>query len=341
MAVGSSATPPIPSYIAFSKEASFGTLASATTAVEAISCSIGVKYKQDRLKTIGPNRGYSKRVQLDKDVVGSIEAYLHPIESVLPVAVALGGGIASSVTAVAGVYTHSITAGNFDTVPSSLSFNIRKGPTFCQQYNGGRVNELKISGAVGEPLKASYAMLFKDNTTGVDCSAILSVSSALPFTFVGGSFRYDATEGSLTSSVAEPIQGFELVVNNNIADGAESRELGTDIRTVLQPTRRDVSLSITQRFDTTTAFNRMIQATQGAVELYFRGQLLTTSGSVTKYYECIVRLPKVYHAEGDPKIGGDEAILSIETALDVVVDNPNTTTGKDIGITFQNQIASY
>lgn len=341
MAVGSGATPPLPSYVALSKESSFGSLASATSAVEVISCNIGVKYKQERLKTIGPNRGFSKRVQLDKNVAGTIEAYLHPIESVLPVAVALGGGIASSVTSVTNVYTHSITAGNFDTAPSSLSFNIRKGPSFCQQYCGGRVNELKISGQVGEVIKASYAMLFKDNTTGVDCSGILSVSSALPFTFVGGSYRYDQTEGSLTSSVAEPIQGFELTVNNNIADGSESRELGTDIRTVLQPTRRDVTLSITQRFDTSTAFNRMIQATQGAVELYFRGQIITTSAAVTKYYEMTVRLPKVYHADTDPKIGGDETVLSVETPLDVVVDNPNTTTGKDIGITFQNNVASY
>ena len=341
MGVGSTGVAAVPSYIAMSKESTFGTFASATTAVEAINCNIVVKYKNERLETIGPNRGYSKRVQLDKDVMGSIEAYLHPIESVLPVAVALGGGIASSVTAVTNVYTHSITAGNFNTVPSSLSFSIRKGGAAVFNYNGGRVNELKISGSVGEVIKASYDMLFKDATTGTDISSILSVSSALPFTFVGGSFRYDATEGSLTSTVTEPIQSFELVVNNNIADGNDSRELGTNIRTVLQPTRRNVELSITQRFDTTTAFNRMVEATQGAVELYFRGQIITTSAAVTKYYEMIVRLPKVYHADGDPKIGAAKDLLSVETMLDVVVDNPNTTTGKDIGITFQNNVASY
>ena len=341
MAVGSQGLAAVPSYIAFSKEASFGTMASATTACEAISCSFGVKFKQEKLETIGPNRGYSKRVQLEKDVAGTLEGYLHPIESVLPVAVAMGGGIASTVTAVTGVYTHSITAGNFDTLPSSLSFNVRKGPAFAMAYFGGRVNELKITGAIKEPIKASYDMIFKDATIATDISAILSVSSALPFTFVGGSYRYDATEASLTTSVAEPILGFEMTLNNNIADGDESRELGTDVRTILPPTRRAVGLKITQRFDTTTAFNRMIQATQGAVELYFRGQQITTSGAVTKYYEMTMRFPKVYHNVGDPEIGGADEILSLDIPLDVVVDNPNTTTGKDLGITFQNNVASY
>jgi hypothetical protein len=341
MAVGSEGIAATPSYIAFSKESSFGSYASATTACEAISCNIAVKYKQDKLETLSFNRGYSKRVQLDKNVEGTIEAYLHPIESVLPVACAMGGGIVSSVTAVTGTYTHSITAGNFDTSPSSLSFNIRKGLTFIMQYQGGRVNELKVSGAVGEPIKATYGMIFKDATTGSSIASTISVSTALPFTFVGGSYRYTATEGSLTSTVAEPIQAFEMTLNNNIADGAESRELGTDLRTVLAPLRRTIELQITQRFDTSTTFDRMIQATQGAVELYFRGQVITTSAAVTKYYEMIMRFPKVYHNVGDPEIGAPDELLSIEIPLDVVVDNPLTTTGKDIGITFQNNIAAY
>lgn len=341
MAVGSEGKAAVPSYIALSKESSFGTLASATTAVEAISCSFQTKYKQQKLETIGPNRGYSKRVQLDKDVDGTLEAYLHPIESVLPIIVAMGGGVASSVTAVTNVYTHSITAGNFDTAPSSISFNVRKGPSFAIQYFGGRINELKISGKVGDPIKATYGFLFKDSTIGSDISSILSVSTALPFTFVGGSYRYDSTEGSLTSSVAEPIQGFEFTLNNNIADGDDSRELGSELRTVLTPTRREIGLKITQRFDTTTAFNRMVQATQGAVELYFRGQIITTSAALTKYYEMTMRFPKVYHNVGDPEIGAADEVLKLEIPLDVVVDNPNTTTGKDIGITFQNHVASY
>jgi hypothetical protein len=345
MAVGSEARIAPNSYVAFSKETSFGTYASATTASEVLSCGFIVERKSEKLDTIGLNRGYTKRVQLEQTVSGEIETYLHPLESVLPIAVAMGGGIASSVTAVGGVYTHSITAGNFDTSPSSMSFNVRKGATagHVWRYLGGRVDEMKISAEIGEPVKVSYSWMFKDATNlSDDISGILSISSVLPFTFVQGKYRYSSTEAlAATTTSEEPIQGFELTLQNNIADGPESRELGTNLQTLLTPVRRNIEMTIKQRFDTTTAYNRMIQATQGSIELFFQGGVITTSSAVSKNYEMTIRLPKVYYGAADTQLGGADEVLTLEIPIDVVVDTPQTTTGKDIGITFQNEVASY
>lgn len=343
MSVGDFAEAATRSYVALGKESTFGTYASATTAVEAISCGFIVERESQKIEAIGPSRAMITRVQLEQTVSGPLETNLHPHQSVLLIANAMGGGIASSVTAVAGTYTHSITAGNFDTMASSLSFNVRKGSTLTWRYLGGRVNEMKIVGEVGSPIVATFDFFFRDATqTADDIATTLSISAVLPFTFVQGVYRYAATEATVpTTTAQEPIQGFELTVSNNIATGPEARQLGSNLHTVLPATKRNVELVINQRFDTTTAYQRMLQATQGSVELFFRGATITSSSAVDAFYECTIRFPKVYYQAADTVLEGANEVLTMEIPLDVVSDNGFTTTGKDIGITFKNEIASY
>lgn len=339
MAVGDEAKAALHSYVALGKETTFGTYASATTAVEAISCGFTIQQDSKKIEALG-RRGSGRRVMLDKKVAGTLETHLHPEESVLLMAVALGGGIASAGTSTSG-YTHSLTAGNFNTSPSSLSFNVRKGDTHTFRYSGGRMNSLKISAQVGEPVKLSAEFIFKDATqTADDIQSILSLSSYSVFTYVHGTFRYSNTEANAaTSSSAEPIQGFELSIGNNLASDKEARQLGSNVLSVLPARRRDIEFKITQRFDTTTAMNRFLQGTAGAVDLFFRGESI---GSTAAFNECTIRLPKVFYNSGaDPEVKGAGDILSVEIPMDVLIDNVNTTTGKDIGVTFLNGIASF
>lgn len=340
MAVGSDAKPILPGYIAMGRETTWGTYNSATTAVEAVTCGFRTEINSEKLDAIG-NRGFHKRVTLNKTVAGELETYFHPSESVPLLASALGGPLVSTGVTTS-VYDHSISAGNFDTSSAflGLSFNVRKGQAHTWRYNGGRVNSMKITAAVGEVVKVSWDMIFKDSTLGTDdISAILSVSTLLPMTFAHGVFRYGATEAlAPTTTAQEPIQGFELTVKNNLASEESARELGTTILSVLPATRREVELTITQRFDTTTAYNRFIQATIGSVELFFRsGDSLGNNC----FPEITIRLPKVYQNTNDPVLDDTGGILQSEISYDAVVDNPSTTTGKDIGITVRNATASY
>ena len=191
---------------------------------------------------------------------------------------------------------------------------------------------------MGEPVKVSYDMIFKDSTlSGSDIASSLSISSVLPFTYVNGTYQYTNNQASLTTTVAEEITGFELTVNNNIKADKEARALGSNVPSVLPVTRRSIELKLTQRFDTNTAYNRFIQATAGAVALRFIGESI----SAKQNYSCIIQMPKVYLNSPDPEVKGPNDILVSEIAFDVVVDNPSTTTGKDISITFINNTASY
>lgn len=339
MAVGSDVKTVLPSYVAVGKESTWGTYASATTAMEFISCSFKTEIESEKLDSIGLNRGFTKRVQLNKVVQGTLEMNLHTIESTPLIANALGGAI-STTAGSTGAYLHSISAGNMDTGLSSLSFNVRKGASHAYRYTGGRVNVMKISAEVGEVVKASFDLIFKDSTQlSDDISASLSISSVLPMTFVNGVFRYAATEAAAATTTAEEcIQSFELEVNNNLSAEESSRCLGSNLLNVLPPTRREVMLTITQRFDTTTTYQRFIQATQGAVELYFRGNDSLTSDF---FHEITIRLPKVFQNSADPVMEGADTVLQSEITYDVLVDNPGTTTGKDIGITVRNNMAAY
>lgn len=340
MTIGQNAELGVNSYVAFWKETTFGTFpatgATGASTMEPLTIGFKTEIVNQKLDAISRNRGFTKRVQLDKNVAGNVEQFLHPEESILPLAVALGGGITSA--SVSGAYSHSLTAGNFDTSPASISFQVRKGATHHWQYTGGRVNNCVITAAVGEPVRITYDFIFKDSTqTGSDISGDLSISSVLPFTYVQGSYRYAATEASMTSTAVEQITGFELSINNNLKSDASARALGSNVIQVLPPTRREIEFKITQRFDTLTAWNRFIDNTQGSIELFFEGQ----SVSASENYTCQIRLPKVNVNTPDPEITGPNEILTPEITFDVLVDNAATSTGRDIGFTFINGTASY
>lgn len=340
MSVGDQGYAVLPGYVAIGKETTWGTYASASSGVEAISCSFKVEIDSQKLDTIGRNRGFSKRVMLNKMVGGEIQSYLHPVESSLLLMNAMAGAVVSTAGST-GAYTHSVTAGNYDTTTAILgiSANVKKG-NFTFRYNGGRVNTAKISATVGEPVKCSFDMIFKDATQqSDDIGSILSVSSFLPMTFANGVFRYkDSEVNAATTTAVEPIQSFELTIKNNLESENPARQLGSNLIAILPAKRRDIELKVTQRFDTTTGYLRFIQATIGAAELVFTGP---DSISATRFTRMTMRLPKLYQNSNDPTLDKANEILSSEFTYDVVVDNPNTVTGKDIGLTIENNVSAY
>lgn len=335
---GSSYEVAVDSYVAFFKESTFGTMpataATGATYAEFLSCGFRTDIEGRRLDTLG-HRGFTKRVQLNKEITGTLESHLHPIESVMLVANAMGGSITSS--SLTSAYTHSISVGMMQTGVSSLAFNIRKGEEPFQ-FVGGRVNSLKITAAVGEPIVATYDFIFKDSTIGTtDIASSQTLSSVLPYTFVNGVFRYNSTEAAAaTTTSQEEVVNFELTINNQLVSDANARALGANILSVLPPTRKSVELTTTQRFDTTTAYDRFLAATIGAIELKFSGSTITSEHN----YDMTVRLPKVYNNSPDPELAASTEVLISEIAWDVVADT-GTTAGREIGVTVINDVASY
>jgi hypothetical protein len=262
-----------------------------------------------------------------------MEQYLHPQESVLCMAAALGGGITTAAGSGSS-YVHTMISGNFDASISSVCFNLKKaGSGQTWRYLGGRVNSMKMTANVGEPVKMSYDFVFKDSTAlAEDLSGIMTLTSVLPMTYVQGAYKY--------SGGSQIIQGFELTINNNLKSDKDARGLGSEVISVLPATNRDVEFKIMQRIDTTSAYDAFINATNAAVNIKFTSsQLISASASSGYYVE--IDLPKVYYNSPDAELKGPGDILTAEIPFDVVVDNPNTTTGYDVKVTVKNDVATY
>lgn len=340
MAVGDFARVGVRSAIALRPEATYGTFAVTTTSLNCyLPTSIGVRteFATQKLDELGgAQRGFYRQVQLDKTVSGSIEGYLHPEESLPFLINAMGGRYTFGSLTAAGL--HSISTGNFSASDTVLSISLwaQKGEQHSWRYAGGVINSLKISAAVGEPVKMSAEFVFQDSsisTADTALALVLSVSSARPFTYVDGVYRYDASEGSLTSSVNEPIQSFELEINNNLITDAQARQLGTRVLSRIPPSpRREVTLKISQRFDTTTTYQRMVDNTSAAVSLFFRGDSI----SAEYFKDMTIVLPSIRMKNTEPLVEGANEVLKSEIEFDVLVSGGATSSSREIGMTIQN-----
>lgn len=342
MAVGDQAKAGVQSFVAFRQESTYGTDAVTTTALqvcEPISIGFKTEFETKKLPSLNKNRAAVKQVQLAKNVMGNLETYLHPEESLHFLINAMGGNYTFTSLTAAG--SHSISTGNFastDTI-TSLSLHARKGDTHNFRYLGGVINSLKISAKTGEEARVSAEFVFQNSTIGsADLAGALSISTVAPFTYVNGTYRYDATEGSLTSSVAESIMSFELEIKNNLVTDDKNRALGSQLISGRPPAlNREVMLKITQRFDTTTTYDRMVQNTQGAVALFFSG----TSISAEYSRQMNIILPNVRHRNTEPTVGGSDEVLTSEIEFDCILSgNAGTSTSREIGMTIINTVLS-
>lgn len=340
MAVGDFAKVGVQSVLGFRQESTYGTFAATTTAIQSFQATkIGLqtKFDTEKLDELGVNRGYSRQIQKNKMVDGEVEGFLHPEECAHFLINVMGGRYTFNSITSAG--DHSITAGNFsasDTV-LSLSLYAMKGDQHAIRYPGGVINSMKISAAINEPVKVSMSFVCQDSSISASDTApaaAISVSTILPFTFAGSVYRYSGTEGSLTSTLNEPIQSFELEINNNLITDAGARQLGSRILSRRPPSpRRDVNLKVSQRFDTTTAFDRFVQNTAASVALFLTGE------SISAEYnrELNIILPNIRTKNAEPLVEGPNEVLQSEVEYDIILSgNAGTTTSREIGMTLRN-----
>ena len=225
---------------------------------------------------------------------------------------------------------------------TSLCVNARKGDSTngeIFEYSGGRVNEFVIGAEIDETVKATAAIVCKDSTvTSNDVSSALSLTAGEPLTFENGRLSVETAFASLTTTSYWHIQSAKLTVNNNLKTDNEARRIGSDVLQVLPVGVADLKLTMTVRFDTTTAYDAMINGTQLAAELEFLGTTLSTS---------IIRrglkfqMPKLYIDDaGDPEIGGPDEILSSEITCSILKDI-SSTSGYAIRALVTNSVANY
>jgi len=336
------------SYLALGRETVFGTGVTTTAGLEFLSAGIKTTKDSKILEQVSRNRTYDKRISLSKKIEGEVEFYYFPkLDSCNYILQnALGGAITSATAtgeSVGGTaFSHEIEVGSMDGTYKSLSINMRKGPATggkVFEYSGGRINELGIVAEMEEALKMTAGLIVKDSSLTVnDVEAALTYTCAQPLVFTDGRFSAESTFASLTSSSYWHVQNIEFNLANNLKSENESRRIGSDTLDVLPVGIQSHEMTVSMRFDTTTAYDAMMEGTVLAAEFEFLGETIT--GSLIQE-GLKLQFPKLYVKDaGDPEIGGPDETIVSEVTFDILRDC-SSAAGYAIKAIVTNDTAAY
>jgi len=181
-------------------------------------------------------------------------------------------------------------------------------------------------------------MIGKDSTiTANDVSSAISTLTQVPLSFINGRFSVETTPGSLTSTSYWNVQSFEFKISNNLNSDSGARRIGSDTLQVLPAGMASFELKATIRFDTTTAYDAMMNGTRLAAEFEFVGNTMSTS----VIREGIkLTMPYVLVSDaGDPEIGGPNEVLTSEVTFEILRDP--TASGYAVKALVTNNTSSY
>jgi hypothetical protein len=326
------------SYIAVGEETTFGTYVTGSSYAEFASESFMKEREELRLESINTTRDFTRRLTGNETISGGLELDLNPAEdSIMWIVKQAMGGTVSTAQVSATSYLHTFNVGDMENNQSSagaadvksLSIQVRRGSTSQWTYRGMRVNNMTIKGEVGSPITASFEFMGQAGTSTAD-SLTASFSAINPLNFTGVTLQ---TGDSITNVATEYFTGFEVTLNNNIV---EQRNVGSAIVHAIPPVKRDVTLKLTQQFDTTTAYNRFIQNTVTSIQIRLdTGSTIGGTGGTTA--SMVLRFPVCYFNNNTPQVG-ESGPISQEIDVSTIRD---TSTSYVMQIDVANETTSY
>lgn len=339
------------SYVAIGRETTFGTYNTCTAALDAISSSLKTSQDNKIIEQIERSRTYSKRISLQKKIAGAVEFFYAPTVDACNFLLqnAFGGTITSATatgeTVGAGANSaiqHTFEIGMMDQSYPSLCVNIRKGDSTSSKiflYSGVRINEISFSAEIDQPLKCNMNLIGLDSTLqSNDVSGALTVTSANLLSFVDGRISVETTFNSLTSSSFWHVVSCQFGWSNNLKSDAGAGRIGSAVLSTLSPGMAIFNLKMKIRFDTTTAWSAMINATKLSAQLDFRGP--TFSSSAIRQ-GIRFNFPTIYVNQGaEPEISGPDQVLMTDLDFHVLRDD-TTSTGYAVQAIVYNQKANY
>lgn len=340
------------SYFALGRETSFGTYTTCTSGMDFLSCSLKMVKENKILEQIQRSRTYSANIRQSRVVEGEVGFYYQPrLDACNYILQNFFGGTVSSATATGetvgaganSAMTHTFEIGSMDQSSPSLCINVRKGPSSTGkvfEYSGVRVDELMFTAELNEPLMANAVLVCKDaSQSSNDVQSASAVPTTSVLSFVDGRLSIEATFASLTSSSIWHVISAEWGWANSLKKDDDSRRIGSDTLQVLPPGMAQFTLTCKVRFDTTTAYDAMMQGTQLACQLEFLGATLPGGSAIRQGIKF--NFPKVFVSEaGDPEIGGPDELLTSDITLHVLRDD-SSSGGYAVQALVTNQKANY
>ncbi|MDY6888134.1 MAG: phage tail tube protein [Pseudomonadota bacterium] len=348
MAVGDNARFGYDSFVGISEETTYGTSADSFSYIEFSSESMKRNIEEIKLESINTSRDYIKRLRGNESIEGSLEFDLNVAADacVYLLKQAMGGTVATAVlyTTTSSGRGHTLNTGNMENNKSSsgstdtvaLTLEIQKGGNESTgtvwDFLGTRVNSISIKGEIGAPVVMTAELIGQTAST-TSSTPTVTFTDINPCNFTGITIN---TGDSITNVSAETFIGFELTLNNNLISDTNARKLGSRTLQILPPARREVNLKLTQRFDTTTSYDRFIDNTMTAIQILLDSEQTIAANCST--YSMHINLPACYFNSNMPEIG-DFGVVTHEVEVSAIKEN--TTTSYSIQMQINNATANY
>ena len=334
MGIGGNVQMGLGGLLGFGLETIWGTIANITEYMEFDSASLKKTIEEEKLESIGAGRGYLKRVVKNISVEASITYNLHPVDGINLLKQAFMGTVTSALSSTNDAYAHTFNVGDLKNIDQKgITMELRPSSETKTAYTliGARINSWKLSFAANAPVKCELGIIAKDMTLSTcDTIGAMTFSTVSPLMFDGVTIQMNG--------VTEDIISGDVGVENNLQTDDNARSLGSNRLTVLPPGKRNVSLNLVQRYDTTVAYDRFQKATEMSITMALTtGETIGSIDSPGTSYSIDLNFPKVYYNTGGPP----EAGIGILTHNLEVSPILNTATGYEIVASVYNSSTSY
>ena len=340
MAIGDSSRQGYNTIIGVGRESTWGVTASSFYYVEFLSESLSHIVEEILIESINSTRDYIRRLTGNESVEGGLETHFDPASgaTVRLMQGAIGGTISSS-SLTTGSYRHIMSVGDTDSSGAKgLTLNVINAAKTTtarnMMFTGCKVNSWTLKGEIGSPVVMTNEFIGKTAEKDNGSLPAASFPNSPPVNFSGITIKVGGSSSSVTE---ECFTGFELTINNNLVSDSNVRCLGSRTLATLPATRREVKLKLTQRFDTTTSYDRFIENTMCAVSILLdTGYSIGSSGGST--VSIAITLPSVYYNSNNFQVS-DFGVLTNE--LDLTAIKEPSTGAEIIRFSIVNATSAY
>lgn len=305
MAVGSGGQLGYKSWLGVAEETSWSVKCTATSFLEFNTESLERKRERKKLETINTSRNSLVSYLGNEVNQGSIECPVNVGSDAIIKLIknAMAGTATSGGTSTTG-YIHQFFQGSLETSLTSLTIQKRVGDTHIFDMMGCRVNSFTLKGDDEGAVSFAAEVIGRQGSTSSDTISV-ALTGITPLLWDGINFKTGETASMtsvLASGATEYIKGFEFTYNNNLIADESARSLGTTTVDFVKHGKAEASLKFSQRFDTSTAYDRAFAKTAYGFGLLLGSSQTIGAGVASTTYAMSLEIPKGYYGTQTPKV---------------------------------------
>lgn len=204
-----------------------------------------------------------------------------------------------------GGYSHVLTPAN---ASPTMTFESSRQNILMMRHTGVRVNTFELKGTFGEVVMANIGLDGIDRLkyTGAAATPTYDATSTTPL-------HFDRAKVQIGGSDNATVKEFTMNVNNNVEHIGTIRTTRAYSRVALGP--REIGLAMTLDFQDVTEYDRLLNDTEFAVQLYMEGPTGVGAGGTSRT-SLKIDLPRVkYRTVGVPMNAGDFISQDVECTV--------------------------